>query len=421
MKRSYNFYKWRIWTILSLTFVMSLFHRGAIGVVSEEITRTLNLSAVQLGNLVSITFYSYALMQIPAGILLDKFGCKKTSIAGMITTGTGSIFIGAAVNLWMAYGGRLLIGMGTSVIFISVLKSQSIWFSKKEFSGASSKISFIGNLGGAGATFPLAFMVLNVGWRSSLYIMGAFCFFAAFMVRRYVNDSPEELGYNALGINIGKEKMEFKKAMKHVISNRATWRNFFILFSTVGCTTAFTGLWGVSYFTSVYGLPKTTAAFYVSFVFYGLIVGSLLAGYADKFLKNSIMVYPRIGLIINSAIWVYILLVKRGKPGLALYPFLLFAMGTFVMSHILCFTDIKDKTDGRCGGIATSFVNSGEFAGSSVISILVGVILDLLWKGNFIDGIKFYGIDEYKKAFLLFLAVSFIGIAASFIKDRKVA
>ena len=66
---NYNFYKWRVWSILAISFVMSLFHRGAIGVISGDLSRDLGLTATELGNVASITFYTYAFMQIPAGLL----------------------------------------------------------------------------------------------------------------------------------------------------------------------------------------------------------------------------------------------------------------------------------------------------------------------------------------------------------------
>ena len=420
MKRSYDFYKWRIWIILSLTFVMSLFHRSALGVVSDDISRTLNLSAVQLGNLASVTFYSYAIMQIPAGILLDVYGYKKVSMFGIIFTGIGSILLGFSQNLWMAYGGRFLVGVGTSVIFISVLKAQSIWFSKDQFSKASSKLSFIGNLGGVIATFPLAVMALKLGWRNSFYIMGIACFFIGLMVYKYVYSSPNDVGFSALGDESQVKKIKLGLALKRVISNRATWRNFFILFSLVGCTTALTGLWGVSYFTSIYGVDKTTSAFYISFIIYGLVGGSILVGNVDRFLSNPIKTFPRISLIINTSIWIYILIIEDGKPPIKVVPYLFFTMGMFAMSHILCFTDIKEKVDTLYIGIATSVVNSGEFVGSSIISILIGYFLDTRWKGEVSNGIKVYGLVEYRIAFLIFLAISILGIIMTFIKDREV-
>ncbi|WP_286908720.1 MFS transporter [Clostridium sp. UBA1652] len=420
MKKTYNFYKWRIWTILSLSFVMSLFHRSALGVVSEELSKTLNLSAAQIGNIASVTFYSYAIMQIPAGILLDVFGYKKISYLGVITTGVGSMLLGAASNVWIAYGARLLVGVGTSVIFISVLKAQAIWFSKDEFSKASSKLSFIGNMGGVIATFPLAAMVIFMGWRNSFYVMGVACFIVGFLVYKYVISSPKEVGFAPLGVDQNGEKFNLFKALKEVVTNKATWRNFFILFSLVGCTTTLTGLWGVSYFTYVYGLTKTSAAFYTSFIIYGLVIGSLVVGQVDRFLKDSIKWYPRIGLIINTLIWIYILIIEGGKPPLVVYPVILLVMGTLAMAHILSFTDIKDKVNKSYGGIGTSIVNSGEFVGSSVMSILIGYFLDLKWNGETIDGIKSYSLSEYRFAFLIFLIVSVIGILMSFMKDNKV-
>ncbi|WP_238885959.1 MFS transporter [Clostridium sp. YIM B02551] len=421
MKRSYDFYKWRIWIILSLTFVMSLFHRSALGVVSDDIARTLNLSAIQLGNLASITFYSYAIMQIPAGILLDVYGYKKVSIFGVVFTGIGSILLGFSENIWMAYGGRLLVGIGTSVIFISVLKAQSIWFSKEQFSKASSKLSFIGNLGGVIATFPLAAMAIALGWRKSFYIMGLACFFIGFMVYKYVYSSPMDVGFSAVGDETKVQKIKLGLALKRVVSNRATWRNFFILFSLVGCTTALTGLWGVSYFTSIYGVDKTTSAFYISFIIYGLVGGSILVGNVDRFLSNPIRTFPRISLIVNTSIWIYILIIEGGKPPIKVVPYLFFTMGMFAMAHILCFTDIKEKVDSLYIGIATSVVNSGEFVGSSIISILIGYFLDFNWSGEISNGVKIYGLVEYKIAFFIFLVISILGIIMTFIKDKEVS
>ena len=161
---NYNFYKWRVWSILAISFVMSLFH-GAIGVISGDLSRDLGLTATELGNVASISrLYTYAFMQIPAGLLLDYLGYEeRISYYGALVTGIGSILLGIATNVTIAYGGRLLVGLGTSVIFISVLKAQTIWFKKDDFTKASGKLSFIGNLGGVIATFPLAILVSFMG------------------------------------------------------------------------------------------------------------------------------------------------------------------------------------------------------------------------------------------------------------------
>ena len=131
--RSYEFYKWRIWIILAFSFVLSLFHRGAMGVISPYLSYDLNATASEISQIASVTFYTYALMQIPAGLLLDYYGYRKVSGIGIFITGIGSILLGLTPYLSLAFLGRLLIGLGTSVIFISVLKAQSILFSKNDF------------------------------------------------------------------------------------------------------------------------------------------------------------------------------------------------------------------------------------------------------------------------------------------------
>ena len=119
--KSYNFYKWRIWIILTFSFVLSLFHRGSMGVISSPMSADLNATATQVSNIASVTFYTYALMQIPAGLLLDLYGYRKISGLGVLLTGIGSILLGITPSISLAYMGRLLVGLGTSVIFISVL------------------------------------------------------------------------------------------------------------------------------------------------------------------------------------------------------------------------------------------------------------------------------------------------------------
>ncbi len=166
--KSYSFYKWRIWSLLTFSFVLSLFHRGAMGVISPFLATDLNATATQISNIASVTFYSYALMQIPAGLLLDRYGYQIISALGILITGIGSILLGLTPYLTLAFWGRLFVGLGTSVIFISVLKAQSIWFSPKEFTKASGLLSFIGNMGGMLATFPLALLVGWIGWRFSM-------------------------------------------------------------------------------------------------------------------------------------------------------------------------------------------------------------------------------------------------------------
>lgn len=418
--RSYQFYKWRIWIILSFSFVLSLFHRGSMGVISPYLSSDLNATASEISQIASVTFYTYALMQIPAGLLLDYYGYRKMSGIGIFITGLGSILLGLTPYLAFAFLGRLLIGLGTSVIFISVLKAQSIWFSKEEFIKASGLLSFIGNTGGLSATFPLAILVGFIGWRFSMVGTGILCLLISGLIYFYVSNTPRDYGYEPLGSNPLPTQLKFKEAFLTTFKNSAIWRNFFSLFTLVGCTTALSGVWGINYLTTVYKINSTQASFYISFILLGLILGSLCLSKCLILFRGNIPVCQRVCCIGISLIWFYFLFLANGKPPLWSLPVLFLIMGFLATSHILSFTDITVYCDSKHSGLASSLVNAGEFIASSLITQLIGFTLDFSFNGTIVNGIRHYSAEQFKFSFYTFFIISLIGIVTSFIGYKKV-
>lgn len=419
--KSYNVYKWRIWSILTFSFVLSLFHRGAMGVVSPHLADDLNATATQVSNIASVTFYSYALMQIPAGLLLDRFGYKKISMIGIFLTGIGSILLGIAPQLGLAFIGRLFIGLGTSVIFISVLKAQTIWFSHKEFTKASGLLSFIGNMGGMLATFPLAILVEFIGWRFSMVGMGILCLVVSGLIFVLVKNRPEDYGYTAQGHVMQPVKTNLMDSLKAVITNKAVWRNFFALFTLVGCTTAFSGVWGINYLSTVYLISDTKASFYISFVLIGLVIGSLFINRVLEFFHHQISKCQRVCSLLMACCWIYFLLLSNGKPPLSLLPIVFFIMGFLATAHILSFTDVTNHCEAKNSGLASSLVNSGEFIASSLITLIIGFTLDLTYTGTVINNVRQYTPKQYQICFYIFLVISLLGVITSYIGRKKSA
>lgn len=417
--RSYNFYKWRIWGILTFSFVLSLFHRGAMGVISPYLANDLNATATDVSNIASVTFYSYALMQIPSGILLDRYGYQKISALGILITGVGSILLGVTPQLSLAFLGRLFVGMGTSVIFISVLKAQTIWFNSTEFTKASGLLSFIGNMGGMLATFPLAILVTWTGWRFSMVGMGIVCVITSGLIFLYVKNRPEEYGYEAQGQSPEVLKINLLSSLKDVLANKAVWRNFFALFTLVGCTTAFSGVWGLNYLTTVYQISTTQASFFISFILIGLIIGSLFINKILCLFNHQISKCQRACSLVMSGCWIYFLFLAQGKPSLAFIPILFFIMGFMATAHILSFTDVTLHCEAKNSGLASSIVNSGEFIASSLITLLIGFTLDLTFTGTIVDHVRHYTPEQYQYSFSIFLIISFLGVLTSYIGSKR--
>lgn len=193
-------------------------------------------------------------MQIPAGFLIDYFGYKKVSTYGLLTAGTGSIILGLAPNTIFEYSGRFLVGAVAIVISI--------------------------------------------------------------IIAIFTKNSPTEYGYEPLGNEVKSIRGDVSNSIKNVIRIKEVWRGFFILFTLVGCTMTITGLWGIDYLTAVYNIDSKKASFVLVLIIYGLASGSLFVDKATKIFKDNIIIYPRIAATINTIIWIYILIIRKGLPSL---------------------------------------------------------------------------------------------------------
>ncbi|NMC56604.1 MAG: MFS transporter, partial [Eubacteriaceae bacterium] len=141
-------YRWFVFALLILAYFFVFFHRLSPAVVKINLQEAFGMTAMQYANLNSAYFYPYALMQIPVGILADTLGARKTSVIGCILMALGSIFFGLSPSFNLIIAARILVGLGASVIFLSILKIQASWFEEKEFGTLTGMTTFIGNLGG---------------------------------------------------------------------------------------------------------------------------------------------------------------------------------------------------------------------------------------------------------------------------------
>lgn len=405
--KSYTKAKWSVWGIITFSFILVLFLRMSTAVVSDNLAKELGFNSIQISNIASFCLYSYALMQIPAGILIDKYGARKISSIGIITASIGSILFGLIQNIELAYISRIVVGAGTSVILLCILKIQGRWFDKSEFASATAKFSFVGNVGGVLATFPLVFLSEFIGWRNSFLLIGIIGILIGCCMYIIVRDTPREYGFNVnVDIYEESEKISIIEGIKSVIVNKSTWYNSIIMFSFVGLTSAFTSLWGVRYIMDVYGVSKSFSAFIVSFFTYGFIFGSIIMDFVFAKIKCSKFNIIKYGAMIDLFIWIIIVIVFKVKPPIMFLPVSFFIMGCIVMSHLQVFNDAKYKNKEIYSGLATSVINTFEFIGSGIINLIIAISLQ----------INFYNtVDGYKRGFIVFIVLSIITIIASHI------
>ena len=188
-------YRWLIFWILALSYVLVYFHRLCPAVVAVDMMRDLHAGGALLGLLGSAYFYPYALMQLPAGLLSDSWGPRRTITLFFAVAFIGSLLLGLAPTVLWAIMGRALVGLGVSMLFVPTMKVLAEWFRIREFATMTGILMAMGGIGTLTAATPLALVSTWIGWRLSFVVVGIATSALAILVWLFVRDRPADLGW----------------------------------------------------------------------------------------------------------------------------------------------------------------------------------------------------------------------------------
>lgn len=405
--------RWFIYGILVFTYMAVFFHRMAPGVLAGELMASFNITGAALGSLAAVYFLVYSIMQVPAGVLSDTLGPRMTVAAGNLIAGAGSILFGLAGSFATAFSGRLLVGLGVSVVFISILKNNAEWFSERWFAFMSGVTIFIGNMGAVLSAGPLAEAMQFFSWRSIFVGIGIFSILLAAASALGIRNRPEEAGFPPLHEIEGRTPAT-PRGGRHwihelwcVVRIRDLRPVFLLNFGINGGAYAIAGLWGVPYLRDVFGLSRGAASTYTTVMLIAFAVGGLFFGWLSDHIGRRRPVFLA-GAAAYLATWVVFLIAPWG-PGWSGY-LLFFLLGFTSTGTVVSFSIAKELTNPALSGMATSVVNTGSFLATVILQPLIGWVLDRFWDGASYGGVRVYSEADYTTAFLLAVGFGVIGI-----------
>ena len=401
-----------VWGFGAAFYLLAFFHRVAPAVITGELMREFQISATALGNLSAFYFYSYAAMQIPTGILADLWGPRRLLTMGALVAAIGAVLFALAPDISWAIVGRLLIGGSVAVAFVGLLKLTSCWFAPHRFALVSGLALFCGIVGAVFAGTPLRILVDAFGWRSTILFSAAITMAVAGGIWLFVRDYPHEKGFRDF-IDAPPSAAPTNSAgiltnLKQVFSYRNTILLFIIPGGIVGSVLTFSGLWGVPYLTTLYGISPANAATLTSALLVAWAVGGPVFGWLSDRLKTRKKLYL-VGCGISAAGWAIIILIKDLSL-IQLVPVLLitgFSSGCMIIS----FAFVKESVPVHLAGTVSGVTNMGLMTGPMILQPAVGWLLDRMWTGDFLMGVRIYSVTSYRIGFGLMLAwiiVSFI-------------
>jgi len=377
-------YRWLIFAILALAYFFVYFHRLSLSVVADALVREFDTSASVMGLLGSVYFYCYACMQLPAGLMADSLGPRKTVTFFLLIAAAGSLVFGLAQSITVAFVGRVLVGFGVSMVFIPTMKILSQWFRAREFAIMAGILNAVGGVGAMAATWILALITASFDWRIAFEIIGLLTFALVALVWLLVRDRPSDKGWPSL-IEIDYGRRETVAAPKtiglwegvcRVATEKYFWPIALWFFLDCGIFFGFGALWGGPYLMDVYGLTRTKTGSILSMIAWGMIIGSPLLGFlSEKILRSRKKIIIFCTAILTTEM-VILALFPASLPTPALY--LVFFVFSFSASAIVAigFTTTKELFPVAIAGTSVGTVNLFPFLGGAVFMPLLGKILD---------------------------------------------
>lgn len=402
--RRFQQVRWTAYALLVLSYILVYFHRMAPGVVAADLMQAFHTSGAELGSLAAMYYYIYTAMQIPSGILADTLGPRISVAVGAAVAGLGSILFGLAADFGGASLGRFLVGLGVSVVFVGLMRSNSVWFSERRYGLVSGLTMFLGNMGSVLAAGPLAALLLWFSWRDVFVAAGVFSLILAVFTYLFVRNRPEDAGFPSVQAMAGEadhaaSERHWWHDLKAVLGDLRVWPGFWVNFGITGGLFAFAGLWGVPLMRDVFGLSRGEAALYTTAALAGFAAGAFLMGWLSDRLGRRRPVIVGAGLL-SCASWLAMILLPWGPgwSGLALYA----ALGLSGGGMVVTYATAKEWTPPANAGMAIALVNTGLFLGAAIMQPLFGWVADLSWDGTLTDGVRVYGWVGYRNG----LAVS---------------
>lgn len=368
--RKYLLMAWLICGLGAVYYSYEYFLRISPSVMEPALREHFKLSATGFGLLSAFYYYAYVPLQIPVGVLLDRYGPRLLiTIACMICVLGTFIFAGTTV-FWVAALGRFLVGFGSAFAFVGVLKLATIWLPENKLAMVSGLAAALGTIGAMIGDNLLGSLVMEVGWRETMNLTAYVGVGLIFVLWFGIRDKKSHQRRSGTVDNLRKSMTD----LGIIVRNKQVWIN-----GMFGClvylpTTVFAELWGIPYLKHAHNLSQPSADFANSLLFLGFTIGAPLMGYISDKLKRR-----KLPMLFGATGAAIIMMVILYMPDLtqAHINALMFLLGLLYSAQCIVFAVGRELSPSEAAGTAMATTNMIVMLGAMFLQPLVGKLLDM--------------------------------------------
>lgn len=407
---------WLVYSVGVFAYLVAVMQRSSLGVAGVDATERFDVQAAALSSLAVVQLVVYAALQIPVGVVLDRVGPRPLIVCGAALMILGQVTLAFAPTLGVALVGRILVGAGDAMTFISVSRLIAAWFSGRTLPLLSQAMGTVGQFGQVLSAIPLSIVLHDFGWEPAFLSATALSVVAFVLVLVFLSNAPE--GTPAPEHNKGLRPA--LRQLRESLGRPGTQLGFWSHFVTQSSGSVLTLLWGFPFLSVGLGYGPTTASLLLTLivataVVAGPVLGVLSARYPYR--RSNIV----IGIVIAMGLSWSALLLWPGQPPMWLVIVMLVVVAVGGPGSLIGFDFARTFNPARSLGSASGVVNVGGFLASFVMMLLIGLVLDVIDRGRGGSGIpaELYSLDSFRIAFLVQFPVVGLGMIFLLTSRRK--
>lgn len=441
---------WVVWGVAELLYIVAILNRTSLSALGPTTQEHFGISATTLSSFAVLQLVVYAAMQIPVGVLLDRFGMTTMLLSGGMIMFVGQLGMAMAEHVWVAIAARMLIGAGDACTFISVMRMLPDWFPVRKLPMLGQLTGLSGSVGQLISVIPFSLAVGTFGWASGFTGVAAVGLLVVILGVFTLRDRPGigtayerlrkttgkltqrsallledgSIGLSALPSNTAAISVlnsakplrttGFFSKIRTLLSIPGVRLAFWIHFTSPFAQHVFLLLWGTPFLIGGIGLDAGQAAtILTSMVFVGLISGVSFGRLTSRFVEYRVHIV--IGVVIAIvAMWILVLSWPGVPPvWLVLIMTTIVAMGG--SASMVSFEVTRSYAPRRMSGLATGLVNMGGFIAALIVIFIIGLLLDAQGAGS----PDTYRLEAFRVAFAAQILLWVVGITLMLTEFRK--
>ncbi len=411
---------WLVWGVGLGAYVLSVTNRSSLSAVGVDAAVRFDADASALSMFAVVQLAVYGGLQIPVGLLLDRYGARPVITAGMVFMAVGQVVMALASDVGIGLVARMLIGAGDAAVFPSVLRVIALWFPSQRAPVLVQLTGIVGQLGQIVSVLPLALLLHATSWSiafgslAGLGLLFAVLTFAVIRNRPPGRAADVAVNTDTGAIRVVRSAADLRQGFRESWAHPATRLAFWSHFTTPFAGTAFVLLWGFPFLTAGEGLtPATASVVMTSFILFAMALGPVIGALSLRhpLRRSRMLVLPTIAL--QAGAWLVVLAWPGAAP-LWLLLVLAFALATGSPASMIAFDHARTYNPSHRLSTASGIVNGAGFLAGLLAILFIGIAMDVLGAGAPAD----YSLTAFRLAFLTQLPLWAVG-TIMIVRERR--